>query len=386
MKRIKDTLSMIFDKYGLLAMLVIVTIMLSIFFSGCSRDKKSITCYYPLLGEKIGSYLSKEIEVDSNNKIVLLDEVKESLLEGPDSAPEDYKNPYNSIVKIAYVTLDNKLLVVNFDGDYYALTLAEKLAIKAGIAKSYSGFTFVEKIRFLQKGTQIVDEYGNTLEDLEIENIITDIEDAYGAKNIANYNLYFGTADGRLLAREERALEVQTTSSLAKELTSELINGPQIEGLLPTLPKQTKIRQLEIKDGICYVDFSKEFSTKHPGGEASETLTIYSVVNTLTELPDIEKVQFLIEGEKCETYQGYYEFSNPFVRDSQFIYVENDNKKENNNPDNIVKVLKDGEKYDPDENLANIAKEGEVVSPSEETLDELIKKDDKDKEKEKNNK
>lgn len=382
MNKTKNTISIknIFNKLVSISLLLFTLLI----FTGCNSDKKSINIYYPLLDDKIGEFVSREIEVNSNNKIVLLDSVKDALLDSEGLLPEDAKNPYNSLVKISYVTLDNKVLVVNFDGDYYALSLSERLAIRAGIAKSYSSFTFIEKIRFLQKGKELKDEYGNILEDTYLENVITSIKDSFESSNIANYNLYFGSADGKRLSREERTLEVQTNYILAKELVDELIKGPTVDGLNQTVPKQTKIRQLEIKDNICYVDLSKEFATKHPGGFDGETLTIYSLVNTLTELPDIEKVQFLIEGEKIEKYQGYYDFSNPFTRDSTLIYERNNEKQELNNPDNIVKILKEGEEYDPNEDLALIAKQNNKDSKdnkdnkdnnSDEPLEELIKKD-----------
>lgn len=317
---------------------IMTLILLTIFLVSCNKDKesKNITIYYPSKGNEVVAFSTKEIEVSSNDKSVLLDKVKEALLVGLESKEEGYKNVYNDIVKISYVTLENRLLVVNFVGDYYALNLAERLALKTGIAKSYSNFTFVEDIRFLQNGQAIIDENGEKMQDLKLEDLMIEPNSKFASGNIANYNLYFGTADGKMLYREERALEVQTPTLLAKELVEELIEGPSIEGLLNTIPKQTKIRELELKDGICYVDFSKEFDTKHPGGEAAETLTIYSIVNTLTELPTIEKVQFLIDGEKNSEYQGYYDFSSPFTRNSTLIYIEEDVIVEKNNPDNVI--------------------------------------------------
>ena len=47
-------------------------------------------------------------------------------------------------------------------------------------------------------------------------------------------------------------------------------------------------------------------------------LTIYSVVNSLTELPHIDKVQFLIEGQKVEVFKHMI-FNEPFVRDDEII-------------------------------------------------------------------
>ena len=56
-----------------------------------------------------------------------------------------------------------------------------------------------------------------------------------------------------------------------------------------------------IQNGICFVDFSKEFITNHSGGSSGELMTLYSITNTLTEYPTIKGVQILIEGKSGST-------------------------------------------------------------------------------------
>ena len=92
----------------------------------------------------------------------------------------------------------------------------------------------------------------------------------------------------------------------------QLIAGPESKDLFPTVPPETKIRDVKVVDGICYVDLSMEFVTKHGGGSSGEAFTIYSIVNSLTELSNINKVQFLIEGEKLDEYKGDFDFGKPF--------------------------------------------------------------------------
>jgi len=47
-------------------------------------------------------------------------------------------------------------------------------------------------------------------------------------------------------------------------------------------------------------------------------MTLFSIVNTMTELPGIEKVQFLIEGQKQDAYI-HVAFSEPFKRNNSII-------------------------------------------------------------------
>ena len=80
-----------------------------------------------------------------------------------------------------------------------------------------------------------------------------------------------------------------------------LIWGPQTEGLRATIPEGTRLLGISIVNGLCTVDFSKEFVDNHSGGSAGEIMTLTSILKTLQEFPSIDKVQILVEGQKGAT-------------------------------------------------------------------------------------
>ena len=62
------------------------------------------------------------------------------------------------------------------------------------------------------------------------------------------------------------------------------------------------------------VDFSSEIIDNHPGGALEEALTVFSLVNTLTELDPRAKVQILVNGQEQETLRGHMGLDHPFSR------------------------------------------------------------------------
>lgn len=112
--------------------------------------------------------------------------------------------------------------------------------------------------------------------------------------------LYFSDEQAMYLLPEERII-TKENESLEAVVIQELINGPKKDGLVRTVPEGTKLLSISVINRVANVNFSKEFQSKHWGGSAGETMTLYSVVNSLGELPGIEKVQFLLEGEKKES-------------------------------------------------------------------------------------
>ncbi len=125
--------------------------------------------------------------------------------------------------------------------------------------------------------------------------------------------LYFSDDQAMYVWPEQRTV-VTGEEGLPFLLIEELIAGPTSEDLHITLPAETKLLALQVEDGIAYVDFSQEISTEHWGGSAGELITVASIVNTLTELPEIDEVQFLIEGEVQESIWGHGITSEPISR------------------------------------------------------------------------
>lgn len=111
--------------------------------------------------------------------------------------------------------------------------------------------------------------------------------------------LYFPDKNADKLHVEKRDVNLVDTG-VARDTIEELIKGPKTN-LTASIPIGTKLLGINIKDDVAYVDFSKEFITNHSGGSAGELMTLYSIVNSLTEFDTIKSVQILIEGQKGKT-------------------------------------------------------------------------------------
>lgn len=129
--------------------------------------------------------------------------------------------------------------------------------------------------------------------------------------------LYFGDKEGYL------GVEMRTipkTPGIARAAMQELIRGPSAgTGLSPTLPSGTTLNSIKIEGGIATVDFSRELKSGHKGGTSGEMATVYSIVNTLTQFPSVQKVQILIDGQKVESLSGHLDLTRPLERNGKII-------------------------------------------------------------------
>lgn len=132
--------------------------------------------------------------------------------------------------------------------------------------------------------------------------------------------LYFSNEQGQLVAERR---EIPKVDGIARMTIHELTKGPEQPGMLPTLPNGTKLKDISIEDGLCKVDFSKELLENHPGGSAGELITVYSIVNTLTQFSTVQQVQILVDGEKVASLAGHVDLSQPLQRYDAIITSAN---------------------------------------------------------------
>ncbi|HOM02997.1 MAG TPA: GerMN domain-containing protein [Acetivibrio sp.] len=130
--------------------------------------------------------------------------------------------------------------------------------------------------------------------------------------------LYYSNSNADKVVAEKREVEISKDTQIERLVFEELQKGPKGEGLFATIPKGTRLLSVSTKNGICTLNLSKEFVDNHSGGTAGEAMTLYSIINTMTELPGIDKVQFLIEGQKQEAYI-HAVFNEPFKRNDKII-------------------------------------------------------------------
>lgn len=111
--------------------------------------------------------------------------------------------------------------------------------------------------------------------------------------------LYFASIEDNQPYLTEEIRQVKDQDDIYKIAIQELIKGPLAEDLYPTVPSDTIVNSVIISDGLATVDFNIRIISNFeeiPHSSATETLAIYSIVNTLTEFEGIERVKITIRG------------------------------------------------------------------------------------------
>ncbi|TDT45994.1 GerMN domain-containing protein [Fonticella tunisiensis] len=156
-------------------------------------------------------------------------------------------------------------------------------------------------------------------------------------EEMVNIILYFPDSNAEYLIPETRL--VKFNKSLENTVIKELLNGPSATDIESPIPEGTRLISIDRKGDRVTLNFSKEFIKNHPGGSTGETMTIFSIVNSLTEIPGIKEVLFKVNGKAYETLAGHMIFNEPFKRNRSLF-----KRGRNLNPSQVLKKQMELEK------------------------------------------
>ena len=188
-------------------------------------------------------------------------------------------------------------LVVTFSEEYNTMGSISEVLCRACVVKTLCQLEEIEYVEFE------IGENPLKIKDIPVglmseEDFVDYSGDRTDMKQSVKVITYLTDEKGKML--QESVLKVITdgTKTLEEIVLAELIAGPletQIN-LRPTINPKTKVNKVRSYDGVCYVDFDENFLEK-PDGVRDEVV-VYSVVNTLCELPGITKVRITINGSE----------------------------------------------------------------------------------------
>ncbi len=154
-----------------------------------------------------------------------------------------------------------------------------------------------------------------------------------GTEEVA-VELFFYTRDAypgaeNFLTGEERTIfQIDDQTLMARQIIEELFKGPsesaepeeEVDGeepllILESLYGKARLRQVYVlNDGTAVVDLTLDGGGTLAGGIVTELAFIRSIVQSLrSNLPEIERVRFLVGGRPAETLLGHVSLSGAFM-------------------------------------------------------------------------
>lgn len=126
--------------------------------------------------------------------------------------------------------------------------------------------------------------------------------------------LYYPNEDGTRLQAVSRKVTLGKNLDKYTAALQSLMTGPKEKGLVAIFPKNAKLRKVTVENGVAKADFDQSLVKNFSGGSTGEEMLVGSIVDTLTEFPEVKSVQILINGQAVETIAGHMDTSVPLKR------------------------------------------------------------------------
>ena len=196
---------------------------------------------------------------------------------------------------------DNKVQL-NVDAAYLNMPMTTEVLVRAAIVRTLTQLDGINYVGITVEGNQLFDSTGSPVNWMNADQFIDNDGNEINTYDQVRVKLYFANEAGTNLIAAYREKYYSTNIPLERFVVDELLAGPsgKVEGLYPTINPATKVVSIMTKDGICYVNLDENFLTVV--NNVSTDVAVYSIVNSLAELSNINKVQILINGEVPESF------------------------------------------------------------------------------------
>lgn len=207
-------------------------------------------------------------------------------------------------VGLSDVSLTDNTCRITLSERYLNINETSRIAINACLVKTLCSLPDIDRVTISCE---------NVVNDFTESDFITETPRTY--YDMYTVNLYFANEALDGLQADSEIIFLTPDTTLEHAVISRLLMAPSSDKLRIAIPAGTKLNNVYVSEGVCFVDLSSEFVTNVIHDEIHEGIALYSIVNTITELPMIDSVKFLIDGSDAYGY-SYYNISKPLTNAS----------------------------------------------------------------------
>ena len=306
--------------------LLLPVLCLCICMTACNRQKTAEEGTYLIymLNNEETKVEAHAGNIMSTEKEEMLEEFLEAL--ATQSERLEYKAPLSLGFHLLSAEVVDNQIILDMDEAYGKLSASTEVLARAAIVRTLTQIPGIRYVQFTVEGRKLYDNTGNPVGPMSADLFIDNDGNEINTYELARVKLYFDTTAGDKIIGAYREKYYSTNMPMERFIVEELILGPsgKVEGLYPTVNPETKILGVTTQDGVCYVNFDNGFLTLVNNVQAE--VAIYSVVNSLTELNNVSKVQILVNGAVPAGYEkSVYERNLEYVSS---LKTETENKAE----------------------------------------------------------
>ena len=269
-----------------------------LFFSACAKggaDKRGIRIYY--LNKADYGIKEQEYVPEANDRDRIIEELIAKLCVQPKEMT--LRAPISGFRLLSSET-KGRIVTLNFSGEYYDLSAVEEVLTRTAVVNTMCSFADVDGVYFLVEGEAFHDADGEEPGVMEPSQFIYNSYTEMRNYERVRLHLYFAGETRDRLVDAFRTVVYNSNMPLERIVLEQVILGPNGSFAYPTVNSETRVINVTTRDRCCYINLSSDFLYGQP--DVTAQTAIYSIVNSLCELPSVESVQISVEGNADVTF------------------------------------------------------------------------------------
>lgn len=301
--------------YTKLKMVVVLLFVCTFFVSGCAdgktadfdekteSDNEECDYYIYCIDESRTSLTTWGYDLSGKSQSVK--EVVSQLICAFETTPEKagcISAKGDKLKKIEFDVADG-VVKIEVDRNYMDMDNLAQLFFRASLVLT---LTQIEEVRYVYmtvNGQPMTDSQGNVIGYMNSEAFALYDNTLNNSGKKMYFTLYYANEKGDKLIETRK--EYRYDKSQSPELFALMLlkQGPIEEGMYRTIPENMQIKNVFTKGGICYVNLGSNIN-ELLFEVAKPEVMFYSMVNTLTAIDGVTKVQVMIDGDSGALFRG----------------------------------------------------------------------------------
>lgn len=285
-------------------MIFLICILIFSVISGCGReDKETVTSdsekminiklYY--LNNERTDFIYDEMDIDQLSSTEnIIDSVMSRLITEQENS--ELKSPVvDGMVYQRYNYDGEGNITIVFNVDYEKADTYEMLVSKAAFTNTLCQIDSITSVTFDM--LDLLNEREEMLETYRMDSFA--YLDDYGIAYSYEESIYYPAADNKSLIKVTVELDSTSNVSLEEQIINLLCESDD-NGYQQAIADPSFVNMVTVNNNICYVDFTEDFLKYETGIDNS--LVIYSIVNSLCSINNVESVSISVNGDRQKFY------------------------------------------------------------------------------------
>lgn len=276
------------------------------------REGASYQVYY--LNAAMTRLVPQEYQIQAEDTDILIQELMARFMKVP--ADLDSQAALSEKVTYQGYKQEDMVLYLYFDNNYTSMQPYREILCRAALVRTLTQIPGIDYISIYSGEQLLMDMNGMPVGMMSATDFVDSISDV-NAYERTELTLYFTDVAGERLFAEKREVVHPVNTSLEKLILEELMGGPEQPGLEPTLDSGIKLLNVSTNENVCYLNFDAAFLTNSL--EVKDYIPIYSIVNSLSELSSVSRVQISINGAQNMKFRDSIELNATFERNLDYV-------------------------------------------------------------------